>query len=138
MLTIERLKNMKLRQREDKIIYTLLSTIIGECEQVSKNPNEEQILKIIRKLYKDNQETINVCNDRLDQKSVLEYENKFLSSFLPQPLTEDELYALINSQVSSGLNMPAIMKYLSENYKGRYDGKIAARICNMLINGTIL
>lgn len=116
----------------------MLSIIIGECEQISKNPSEDEILKVIRKMYKDNQETIKVCNDRPEQKSVLEYENKFLSSFLPQPLTEDELYALINSQVAAGLNMPAIMKYLTENYKGRYDGKVAVRICNMLINGTVL
>lgn len=138
MLTLAKLKNLKIRQREDKIIHTLLSTIIGECEQISKNPSEDEILKVIRKMYKDNQETIKVCNDRPEQKSVLEYENKFLSSFLPQPLTEDELYALINSQVAAGLNMPAIMKYLTENYKGRYDGKVAVRICNMLINGTVL
>ena len=46
--------------------------------------------------------------------------------------------AIIVSQLAPGVKMPQVMKYLSENYKGRYDGKVAARICNILINGTVI
>ena len=139
MLTIQELKNLRINNRIDKIIYNLLSTIIGECEQISKNPSNDQIISIIQKMYKDNNITLqSLPDDRKELVNNLKKENDYLETFLPKQLTEDELYALINSQIQSGNNMPKVMKYLSENYKGRYDGKMAARICNMLINGTIM
>lgn len=139
MLTIQELKDFRINNRNDKIIYNLLSTIIGECEQISKNPSNDQIISIIQKVYKDNNITLqSLTNDRKELIDNLKKENDYLETFLPKQLTKDELYALINSQIQSGNNMSKVMKYLSENYKGRYDGKMAARICNMLINGTIM
>lgn len=139
MLTIQELKDLRINNRNDKIIYNLLSTIIGECEQISKNPSNDQIISIIQKMYKDNNITLqSLPDDRKELIDNLKRKNNYLETFLPKQLTEDELYALINSQIQSGNNMPKVMKYLSENYKGRYDGKTAARICNMLINGTIM
>lgn len=139
MLTIQELKNLRINNRNDKIIYNLLSTIIGECEQISKNPSNDQIISIIQKMYKDNNITLqSLTDDRKELIDNLKKENDYLETFLPKQLSEDGLYALINSQIQSGNNMPKVMKYLSENYKGRYDGKMAARICNMLINGTVM
>lgn len=138
-INIQELKNLRINNRNDKIIYNLLSTIIGECEQISKNPSNDQIISIIQKMYKDNNITLqSLSDDRKELIDNLKKENDYLETFLPKQLTEDELYALINSQIQSGNNMPKVMKYLSENYKGRYDGKTAARICNMSINGTIM
>lgn len=133
MLNLQRLKDIRKENREDQIIYNLLGTIIGECEQISKNPSHNEILKVIQKMFKDNSETIKMCN-RDDIKSALDRENGFLSRFLPQPLSEVELNAIINSQIQSGEKLPGVMKYLSENYNGRYDGKTAARLCIMFIN----
>lgn len=138
-INIQELKNLRINNRNKKIIYNLLSTIIGECEQISKNPSNDQIISIIQKMYKDNNITLqSLSDDRKELIDNLKRENDYLETFLPKQLTEDELYALINSQIQSGNNMPKVMKYLSENYKGRYDGKTAVRICNMLINGTIM
>ena len=137
MLNLQRLKDIRKENREDQVIYNLLGTIIGECEQISKDPSHNEILKVIQKMFKDNSETIKVCN-REDMKSTLDRENGFLSRFLPQPLTDDELTAIVNSQVQAGCNMSAVMKYLSENYRGRYDGKAAVRLCNIYINGTVM
>ena len=138
-VNIQELKNLRINNRNDRIIYNLLSTIIGECEQISKDPSKDQIISIIQKMYKDNNFTLqSLSDDRKELIDTLKKENDYLETFLPKQLSEDELYALINSQIQSGNNMPKVMKYLSENYKGRYDGKTAARICNMLINGTVM
>lgn len=134
MLNLQRLKDIRKENREDQIIYNLLGTIIGECEQLSKNPSHNELLKVIQKMFKDNSETIKVCN-RADMQAVLDRENGFLARFLPQPMSEMELTAIINSQIQAGDKLPGVMKYLSENYNGRYDGKTAARICVMLLNG---
>lgn len=133
MLTLQRLKDIRKENREDQVIYNLLGTIIGECEQISKDPSHNEIFKVIQKMFKDNSETIKVCN-REDIKSTLDRENGFLSRFLPQPLSEEELTAIINAQIQAGDKLPGVMKYLSENYNGRYDGKTAARLCVMLMN----
>lgn len=134
-MTINQLKELRQNNRTNLVVYKLLSTIIGECEQISKEPSENQIMTIIQKMYKDNMTTLNVLDEsRISQIKELQCENDFLKIFIPQQLTHDELFAIINSRINSGDNMGKVMKYLSENYKGRYDGKIASSIVNDLIN----
>lgn len=133
MVTLEKLKELKQSKREDRVIYNLLNTIIGECEQVGKELTSNKVIEIIQKMYKDNKQTISECSvDRVDQLNTLNEENAFLESYLPQPLTKEELTALIGSQLTAGNNMSKIMKYLSEEYKGRYDGKVAVEIIKSL------
>lgn len=134
MLTLQTLKNLKQQHRDNKIIYTLLSTIIGECEQISKDPSNNEIIGIMQKMYKDNNTTLSEClNSHPEQAAVLMKENEFIEIYLPKQLTESELTALIGSQISNGMRMPEIMKYLSINYKGQYDGKLAVKIINSLL-----
>lgn len=133
MVTLKKLKELKQNFREDKIIYNLLNTIIGECEQVGRELTSNKVVEIMQKMHKDNKQTMEECPvDRVDQLSILQKENDFLETYLPQQLTRDELVAIIGSQLSLGQNMPKIMKYLSEEYKGRYDGKIAIEIIKSL------
>ena len=133
MLTLEKLKSLKQEHRSNKLIYTLLSTIIGECEQISKNPSNQEIISIMQKMHKDNSTTINECATAFPDKVFdLQKENDFISMYLPKALTEQELTALIGAQIASGKRMPDIMKYLSSNYKGQYDGKEAVKIINLL------
>lgn len=133
MVTLKKLKELKQIKRDNKVIYNLLNTIIGECEQISKDPSCSQVMDVIQKMYKDNKQTISECSvDRVDQLNTLNEENAFLESYLPQPLTKEELTALIGLQLTAGNNMSKIMKYLSEEYKGRYDGKVAVEIIKSL------
>lgn len=134
MLTLQKLKELKQTNREKPVIYKLLATIIGECEQISKNPSNNEIVGVFQKMYKDNNITLKECSeDRIDQIKELNEENNFLSRYLPTPLTDEELLALIGSQMSEGKRMPDIMKYLSTNYKGSYDSKKAILIINSLL-----
>lgn len=134
-MNIQILKDLKNQNRDNVVIHTLLSTIIGECERIAKDPNSSMIISIIQKMVKNNEETLKECpSDRKDVINVLKTENEFMSQFLPKTLTDSELIALISSQISQGLKMPVIMKYLSENYKGRYDGKKAVEIIKSLQN----
>jgi len=134
MLTLQKLKELKQTNRDKLVIYKLLSTIIGECEQISKNPSNNEIVRVLQKMYKDNNITLKECSkDRVNLIQELNEENNFLSRYLPTPLTDEELLALIGSQMSEGKRMPDIMKYLSTNYKGRYDSKKAILIINSLL-----
>lgn len=134
MLTLQKLKELKQNNRENPVIYKLLATIIGECEQISKNPSNNEIIGVFQKMYKDNNTTLGECSEeRVDQIQALNEENEFIYQYLPTQLTEDELIALIGSQISQDKRMPDIMKYLSANYKGRYDSKKAVSIINSLL-----
>lgn len=134
MLTLQKLKELKQTNRDNVIIYKLLSTIIGECEQISKEPSNNEIVGVLQKLYKDNKSTLNECSeDRIGQIKELIIENEFISKYLPTQLSIQELTALIGTQMSQGKRMPDVMKYLSANYKGRYDSKQALSIINSLL-----
>jgi uncharacterized protein YqeY len=134
MLTLQKLKELKQANRDKLVIYKLLSTIIGECEQISKNPSNNEIVRVLQKVYKDNDITLKECSkDRVNLIQELNEENSFLSQYLPTPLTDEELLALIGSQMSEGKRMPDIMKYLSTNYESRYDSKKAILIINSLL-----
>lgn len=128
MLNIQDLKDIRNSHRNNKVLYNLLSTVIGECEQVSKNPSEEQIISIMQKIYKDNEVTMRECpSSKIDVIFDLTEENKFLSIYLPKPLADSELIKIIKDRMNEEDKMPDIMKYLTANYKGRYDGKKASQ-----------
>lgn len=134
MLTLQKLKELKQNNRDKPVIYKLLATVIGECEQISKNPSNNEVIGVLQKMYKDNNTTLEECSeDRIDQIQELNEENNFLVQYLPTPLTYEELSALIGSQMTQGKRMPDIMKYLSANYKGRYNSKDAIKIINSLL-----
>lgn len=126
MLTLKKFKELKMSNRDKPVIYRLLSTIIGECEQISNNPSNNEILGVIQKIYKDNQTTLSECpKDRVTLIYELNLENDFINQYLPEQLSKEELQAIIGNQISLKKKMPDIMKYLNTEYKGRYDGKSA-------------
>lgn len=128
MVTIQDLKDIRHSHRNNKVLYNLLSTVIGECEQISKAPSEEQIISVMQKMYKDNEATMKECpSSKIDIIFDLTEENKFLSIYLPKPLADSELIKLIKDRMDKGEKMPDIMKFLVSNYKGRYDGKKASQ-----------
>lgn len=133
-MTIQQLKQLKQSNRDNSVIYKLLSTIIGECEQISKDPSNKDILKVMTKIYKDNCSTIAECKNRPESIKDLKIENSFISPYLPQKLSKKELMTIIYSQASNGFKMSEIMKYLSSNYNGQYNGKEAIEIIKELNN----
>ena len=134
MLTLQKLKELKQNNRDKPVIYKLLATVIGECEQISKNPSNSEIIGVLQKMYKDNNITLKECSEeRIDQIKELTEENNFIAQYLPTQLSDNELSALISSQMSQGKRMPDVMKYLSMNYKGRYDSKNAIKIIDSLL-----
>lgn len=134
MLTLQKLKELKQSNRDNEIVYKLLATIIGECEQISKNPSNNEIIGVMQKMYKDNNTTLAECSaDRKEQILTLQKENEFIATYLPKQLSKDELTAIIGSQIANNASLSAIMKYLVANYKGQYDSKVAISIINSLL-----
>lgn len=95
---------------------TVLGTILGEFDRVSKNPSDEQCLQLIKKMIESN-----VLTGQLN-------ENILLSQFIPVQLTTSEITKIITD-----INFKSIgecMKFFKENYTGLYDGKTVSKIFN--------
>ena len=105
----------------------VLGVLIGEIEREGKNSTDDQVVKAAKKLVEDN------------VLSKTENENVYLTCYLPQMLSDEELEKHIGyvSAGAPGLTKPTmgeIMKYLKEEFPGRYDGKKASEIIRKYIS----
>lgn len=149
MLTTK-IKSLQLaaRKERDQIATNLFTTLLGELTTMEVNmrcivPDSETI-KVVQKFIKNNDFTISslestgvvVNTKEWDQLQKLKDENILLATLLPQQLNEKELRALIAKELFQDIEPPTmqdIMKFLKENYAGRYDGKLASTIAKNLI-----
>ena len=101
---------------------------------------DADVLSILTKLVKQRDDAAAQYRDadRLDLAETEEAEAEILKTFLPSPLTDDELVALIDQAVtetgaSSMAQMGAVMGWLKPKVTGRADmgrlsGQIKARL----------
>ena len=101
---------------------------------------DADVLSILTKLVKQRDDAAAQYRDadRLDLAETEEAEAEILKTFLPSPLTDDELAALIDQAVtetgaSSMAQMGAVMGWLKPKVTGRVDmgrlsGQIKARL----------
>jgi Glu-tRNA(Gln) amidotransferase subunit E-like FAD-binding protein len=128
-LILNDLKNARIAHCKLEIFA--LSTLIGELDRVSKNPDDDLVLKVIKLAIKDNC----LCGN-LD-------ENRFLAKYLPAVFSESELQIIIdkiindNNFADDGIRvMGKVMNLLDSNYKNKYDGRMASNLVKKtLING---
>ena len=133
-------KNMMLAkfEPEGKKLSLLLATLYGEASAVGKNngnrqSTDEEVIKVITKFVKNNNETIKILKKAGKEFSSQESENVILESYLPKQLSEGELVAAISCIIgdlgaSSPKDMGKVMKELKSQHGGLYDGKVASTI----------
>lgn len=128
MSLIEHIKIQKNEARRDPnrvIEMNILTLLIGEVETVElrtqKKFGDSQVVDLIKKLIKSNEDSL---KHRASEKLVAE--NAVLAKLLPQQLTEAEIMQIIASYSLVGI--PAVMKFLSAEYAGRFDKGLASRL----------
>ena len=96
----------------------------------SGNPKPE--LDIVVAYAKKIKDSVAMYPDGSPQQNGLREEVKILEEFLPKALTKNEVQKMIEDIKSSmtAPNMGAIMKVLSPQIKGRFDGKEASQMVN--------
>lgn len=118
---------MKAKDKTKLNVLRYLKKLFIEND-TSKKPIPE--LDIVVSHEKKIKESVEMYPDGSDQKAEAEAELKVIQAYLPKQLTEDEVVTLIN-QIKDGLdnpNMGAIMKELSPQIKGKFDGKTASEL----------
>ena len=95
--------------------------------------SEDEVLGVIVREVKTRRESVDAFRGggREDLASKEEAEIAILSGYLPQPLTDDQLRALVDEAVAasgatSARDMGKVMGILSPKIRGRADGKAAS------------
>lgn len=132
-LTIQEISDERKLQRENPVIYTLLGTIIGEIDRLpiprTEKPTEDQIYNIIKKMF-------DAVEPYRDKDPGLDMEYMYLKDFIRVQLSESELEIVISDYIlaNATAKMGDIMKYLKDTYPGQYDGKLASKVANFILN----
>jgi uncharacterized protein YqeY len=120
----------------------LLAAVHNEEIRLRKELGTEEIQKVVSTLSKQRNESIALYRkggrDDLAQKE--EAELKILQQFLPQPLTEQEIEALIRESIAeSGArgvqDLGKVMKQVMPKISGRSDGKRVNELVRVLLGG---
>lgn len=126
---ISEIKIERTSRKEDKVIYNLLTVILGELDRLPtrENPSEDQIYNVIKKMY-DNAYSIKDIN----RDSAIEA--FYLKDFIKKQLTDSELVGIIMQYKEDGLkNIGDYMRALNSEYKGQFDGKKASEIIKKIM-----
>lgn len=102
--------------------------------KTSNKPQAE--LDVVIAYAKKVKDSLTLYPEGSEQKSDLELEIKVLEEFLPQQLSQADVEAMIN-EICDKLespNMGAIMKELSPQIKGCFDGKLASDLVKSKLN----
>lgn len=127
------------RKEKDKITTDILTALYSEVSIVGKNlgnreTTDKEAINVIKSFIKGINETINILKGKNKDVSNLNFEIEIYKSFLPPQLKEDELKTVIHDFIltlTEDLNKKSIgiiMKFLNENYEGRFEGSLANEI----------
>lgn len=126
---ISEIKFERLSKKDDKIIYNLLTVLLGELDRLPtrESPSSDQIYSIIKKMY-DNAILM------VDKNKESAIEVLYLKDFIKKQLTDAELVEIIMQYKEDGLkNIGNYMRALNSEYKGQFDGKKANEIIKKII-----
>lgn len=96
---------------------TLLGTVLGELDRISKIPTDNECIQLIKKMIESN---------RLINTTESLYENQLLEQFIPQQLTESQIESIIKRERFASIK--DCMGFFKELYAGLYDGKLVSKI----------
>ena len=129
-MTLQATLNAALQQavrQQDAATRTILRTVLGEAQNKSLRNSTEVNAAMLISIMKDsvtNNNTILAARN----KPELVRENEILQAFLPQNMSDEALMAAITA--SNGTDIGQVMRHLSANFAGRYNGDHAKTLAN--------
>ena len=132
---------MRAHEREQLAVLRLVTAAIKQKEVDERiDLNDEQVLLVLGKMVKQRRESIEQYEkaDREDLATKERFELGLIQTYLPEPLGEDELAALIRSTVtevgaSSIRDMGSVMNALRGQVQGRADMKAVSQAVKTLL-----
>jgi uncharacterized protein YqeY len=134
---LERLSNdikeaMKAKEKERLAALRYLKSMLIENKTSTKPQPELDVTISYCKKLKDSLKSFPADSP---QHGIVNTELSYLKVYLPKPLSEDEVRTLIQGLISKldNPNMGMVMKELSPQIKGRFDGKRSTDIVKELL-----
>lgn len=119
------------KERKVSILRFLLASLHNE-EIAKQGPLlEEETLAIIKRLVKKSEESIEAFKkgERQDLVQKEEEEKAILQTFLPEPLSQEQIRKVVEEILSSGTkDFGQVMGETMGKVKGQADGALVARI----------
>jgi uncharacterized protein YqeY len=119
----------------DKLRMMALRGVLSEMSRLEKDirrePNDAEILQIIKRERAKREETLQFARKAARQDIITqnETEAKILESYLPATTSPDEVRAEIQSAIAAGASqMGPIMKALRDKFGASLDGKVASEL----------
>jgi uncharacterized protein len=119
----------------DKLRMMTLRGVLSEMSRLEKDirrePNDAEILQIIKRERAKREETLEFARKAARQDIIAqnETEAKILESYLPATTSPDEVRAEIQSAIAAGASqMGPIMKALRDKFGASLDGKVASEL----------
>jgi len=128
-----------MRAKEKDLLMTVRSILAAIKQQevdTRQDLDDTAVLAILDKLAKQRRESISQYSEagRDDLVAQEELELGFIQTYLPEPLTQDEIQSLVNEAIaatsaSSMKDMGKVMAHLKPHAQGRADmGKVSGLI----------
>jgi hypothetical protein len=122
------------RKAQDKPATLLLGTVLSDIKnrriELRRDPNDEEVVDVLRKAIKRRRESVEMYEKggRTDLAEKEGSEVAALEKYLPAQVGEDELRAAVKAAITGGAtNIGAVMGKVLPQFKGRADGsKISA------------
>lgn len=134
---------MRAHERERLAVLRLVTAAIKQKEVDERiELDDAQVLAVLDKMVKQRRESLEQYRDagRDDLAAQEAYELDLIQAYLPEPLGEDELAALIRATIAevgadSIRDMGAVMNALREQVQGRADMKaVSQAVKNQLMS----
>lgn len=130
------------RKSRDKLRTVLLSTVLSDVRNreidTGSDLDSEGVQEVISRAIKqrrDAEEQME-AGGRTDLAEKEAAEAEILKVYLPPPMTEEEVRALVRQAVQDGADsMGALMGRVMPQIRGRFDGKEANRIVREELGG---
>lgn len=134
------------RKNKDSIRANLLTTLLGEATRIGKDDgnresNDLEVTQTIKKFVKNAQDTLQHVYKTGDVVTIqfIKDELAILENYLPKQLDEVELRSIIETFINSlpeksPKQMGIVMKNLTVNHAGTYDGQLASKLVKELLS----
>lgn len=131
-------KDMIIAMREkDDCRLSIIRIIKAELSTNSKAAKPRTEIEVFKSIAKKvNEEIILYTQVKQEDKvKTLSKQLEYINTFLPSPLTKDEIIVLLDQYDTDTYSMPALMGYLKNVFGDRFDGKLANLVIKEYING---
>ena len=120
---------------KENIRKNLLGCLIADACKETKEPEDTKVLAIIKKFIDNAQFVISKTSEKDYEFYQASQEIDILEGYRPSQLTEPELRIVISDYLVTldvKASLGEVMKYLKQEYEGRYDGKVASNLLKII------